>query len=113
MALPNLKAGTAQTIIQLLKDRNGISVDEIIELIDVSRSTVTSTLKKLRDSDQIHVSRWSEGQHNRALRVYTWGAGTDVAAPSKVVRIPAPKNVSNLPWPRCDVAASWVERRAA
>ena len=113
MAAPNLKASTAQTIIQLLKDRNGISVDEIIELIDVSRSTVTSTLKKLRDSDQIYVSRWAEGKYSRALRVYSWGFGTDVAAPSKVVRIAAPKNASNLPWPRCDVAASWIERKAA
>jgi len=113
MAAPNLKASTAQAIIQLLKDRNGINVDEIIELVDASRSTVTSTLKKLRDSDQIYVSRWSEGEYGRALRVYSWGSGADVAAPSKVVRIPAPKNVSNLPWPRCDVAASWIERRAA
>ena len=113
MALPNLKASTAQTIIQLLKNRNGISVDEILHLIEASRSTITSTLKKLRDNKQVHVSRWSEGECGRALRVYSWGAGTDVAAPSKVVHIPAPKNLSNLPWPRCDVAASWIERRAA
>ncbi len=113
MAAPNLAARTAQKVIALMKGRKEASANDIIKKLNVPRSTITSILKALYDTDQIHISGWIQYPTMPSVRIYSWGEGDDAEEPAKVFRPAEEAEVAGLPWPRCDVAASWVERRAA
>ena len=106
----NLNAPASQLVIKELKRGKRISSIELLEFVDLPQPTINSTLNLLHKRNFIHINGWTFNKRGMPIRLYLWGPGVDSPEP---VRAQKPKNElikpDNLPWPRCDVAASWIK----
>jgi hypothetical protein len=105
----NLYAKNPTKVSNALKELGQASSKRLAEVTELPRGTVTGVLKALRDADMIHIGSWEMNRTTMMTRVYKWGPGKDVREPVFTPRIKTcdPTN-SKLPWPRADIAASWL-----
>lgn len=106
----NLNAPAAQLIIKELKRGERLSSIQLFEHVDLPQPTINSILNLMHKRAIIHINGWTFNKHGMPVRLYKWGEGVDSPEP---VRAQKPKDKlvkpDNLPWPRCDVAASWIK----
>jgi hypothetical protein len=106
----NLKAPAAQAIIKELKRGERLSSVQLFDHVDLPQTTINAILNSLHKRAIIYIDGWTFNKTGTPVRLYKWGAGVDSPQP---VRAQKPKDKlikpSNLPWPRCDVAASWIK----
>lgn len=86
-----------------------MSAQQIFEHVEASKAYINATLKVLRKQKKIYIGSWGFTDAGVAFEKYSWGNHSDKARP---VRAQKPKSKlfdDDLPWPRCDVAASWIK----
>lgn len=105
----NLKAQNPTLIQEGLKELNESLVGDLADHINLPVSTVSAVLAELHRRRMVHISGWGRSKQGRPLRIYTWGDGHDAKQPLKTSK-PKKEVVEEvqLPFPRCDIAASWL-----
>jgi len=103
----NLKSPQSVRIQGYLEGVDEASAARIADVLDIPHATVTATVYELYRCGMIYVSNWDRTAHGAPFKVYKWGDGDDAPLPPKRVKPPPPAEVV-LPFPRCDVAASWL-----
>ena len=105
----NLQSPCAQYVITVLKELKYASTIEISKRTDYPYQSVNAILGSLYKLKQIHVYDWQVSSKRRLSRVYAWGEDIDMKQPPIAPMLKVHKSpISNLPWPRCDIAAAWM-----
>lgn len=107
MSSINLKSPQSMRIQGYLEGVDEASAAVISDELGIPHATVTATLSELYRCSMIYVSNWNRTSRGLAFKIYSWGEGEDAPMPPKKLKPPPPKAVV-LPFPRCDVAASWL-----
>lgn len=104
----NLKSERSLSILNGLAELEKASASELAEYLDIPKSTVDVTIKEFYKRGTVYVSGWVANKQGTYLRIYSHGEGKDVKQPIKS-SAPKPKVEDvQLPFPRCDTAASWL-----
>lgn len=105
----NVYAKNPTKIVNALKAVGQASSKRLAEITKMPRGSVTGAIKALYNAKMIYIGTWELNRTTMPTRVYKLGAGIDAKTPIFLSR----KKVDNpthtrLPWPRADVAASWL-----
>jgi DNA-binding transcriptional ArsR family regulator len=105
----NLNAKNPTKVSKALIKLGQASSKRLAEVTKMPRGSVTSAIKALYDAEMIHIGCWELNKTTMPTRIYKWGPGQDIKEPIFISK----KKVDNpthtrLPWPRADVAASWL-----
>lgn len=107
----NLASPSARAVIKELKRGECLTSAQIQEHVDVSKPLINAILNELHARKMIHVGDWRFSLTGVPSKMYAWGDDADKRLPVKAQK---PKKEllddEDLPWPRCDVAASWIKR---
>lgn len=107
MSSINLKTPQSLRIQGYMESVEETSTAGIAEALDIPQATVTATVAELYRRELIHVSNWGRTEWLSPFKIYKWGDGVDVPLPPKKSKA-APPKAEVLPFPRCDVAAQWL-----
>jgi hypothetical protein len=105
----NLRAENPTIIQNGLKELGeSLSVD-LADHVNLPVATVSAVIAELYKRRMVHISGWARNKQGTPIKIYGWGEGDDVKQPLKTSK---PKKVIEvevqLPFPRCDLAASWI-----
>ena len=106
----NLNAGNPRLIMKGLRLLGSATSMQLAAAVEKPKGGVDVVLKALHQQGMLHISGYETNKRGDYSRVYTWGRGEDVP-PAQ--RAPFQKNeveidLTALLWPRCDVAAAWL-----
>ena len=105
----NFHAKSATKIINALKELGQASSKQLTQVTEMPRGSVTNIIRALREADMIHISGWEVNKTTMHTRLYKWGKGLDVRIPVFTSKSKAYNPThTRLPWPRADIAASWL-----
>ena len=107
MSSINLKSPQSMRIQGYLESVEEASTSKIAYALGIPQATVVTTIAELYRCGMIYVSNWERTLRGAPFKVYKWGEGDDVPVPPRRPKAEPPKAVV-LPFPRCDVAASWL-----
>jgi predicted ArsR family transcriptional regulator len=110
----NLRAQNPVRIQEGLKEIGEATSFDLSEHVDLPLATVSAVIAELYRRGMVHISGWSRNKQGTPIKVYGWGEGEDAKQPIKGSK---PKKVIEvevqLPFPRCDTAASWLTHLVA
>jgi predicted ArsR family transcriptional regulator len=105
----NLRAQNPMRVQEGLKEINEATNSDLAEHVDLPVATVSAVVAELYRRRMVHIGGWVRNKQGTPIKVYAWGDGADMKQPLKTSK---PKKVIEvevqLPFPRCDVAASWI-----
>lgn len=109
----NLRAQNPTKIREGLQELGEALQSDLAEHVDLPVNTVGAVLAELYRRGMIHISGWGRNKQGTPIKIFAWGEGEDVKQPLKTSK-PKQEVVEEvqLPWPRCDVAASWIRTQA-
>lgn len=105
----NLRATNPTLVQEGLKELGEALAVDLADHVNLPVATVTAVLSELYRRHMVHISGWARNKQGTPIKVYGWGEGVDAKQPLKTSK-PKQEEVVDvqLPWPRCDVAASWI-----
>ena len=105
----NLRAQNPTIVQEGLKELGESLTIDLAEHVNLPLATVSAVIAELYRRGMVHISGWSRNKQGTPIKVYGWGEGEDAKQPIKGSK---PKKVIEvevqLPFPRCDLAASWI-----
>jgi predicted ArsR family transcriptional regulator len=109
----NLRATNPTIIQEGLKELGEALVVDLADHVNLPVATVSAVLAELYRRHMVHIFGWARNKQGTPIKIYGWGEGDDAKQPLKTSK-PKQKEVVDvqLPWPRCDVAASWIRTTA-
>ena len=83
---------------------------QLADSVEKPKGTIDIVLRALHQKGMVHISGYTTNRRGDYSRIYTWGRGEDVppAARSPFQKHEVEIDLTQLPWPRCDVAAAWL-----
>jgi predicted ArsR family transcriptional regulator len=110
----NLRATNPTIIQEGLQELGEALVLDLADHVNLPAATVSAVLAELYRRHMVHISGWARNKQGTPIKVYGWGEGDDAKQPLKTSKPKKEEVVVDvqLPWPRCDVAASWIRSTA-
>jgi predicted ArsR family transcriptional regulator len=110
----NLRAKNPTIIQEGLKELGESLTVDLADHVNLPHSTVSVVLAELYKRHMVHISGWARNKQGTPIKIYGWGEGDDAKQPLKTSK-PKKKIVDEvqLPFPRCDTAASWLTHLVA
>lgn len=109
----NLKAQNPTLVQEGLRELEQTTTTQLAEHIDLPVSTVGAVIAELYRRHMVHIAGWSRNKQGTPIKIYAWGEGDDVKQPLKTSKPKKETEVEvQLPFPRCDIAASWIRTTA-
>jgi len=110
----NLRATNPTIIQEGLKELGEALAADLAEHVNLPVATVSAVLAELYRRGMVHISGWARNKQGTPVKIYGWGEGKDAKQPLKTSKPKQEEAVVDiqLPWPRCDVAASWIRSTA-
>jgi len=105
----NLNGPKPLLIQQGLQELGETDTNDLAEHVDLSVATVAAVLSELYKFRRVHICAWARTKRGVLIRKYAWGDGEDAERPLKTYR--STQSMATevpLPFPRCDIAASWI-----
>ncbi len=105
----NLRAQNPMLIQNGLKELGDALTIDLADHVNLPHATVSAVVAELYRRRMVYISGWARNKQGTPIKIYGWGEGDDAKQPLKTSK---PKKVIvdevQLPFPRCDVAASWL-----
>ena len=110
----NLRAQNPMRIREGLQELGEALPVDLAEHVDLPKNTVDAVLAEMYRRGMIHIGGWARNKQGTPIKIYAWGEGKDAKQPLKTSKPKKEEAVVEvqLPWPRCDVAASWIRSTA-
>lgn len=105
----NLRAQNPLIIQEGLKELGEALTNDLAEHVNLPVATVSAVVAELYRRRMVHIGGWVRNKQGTPIKVYAWGDGVDMKQPLKTSKPKKETEVEvQLPFPRCDVAASWI-----
>jgi hypothetical protein len=104
----SIDAPAAQLIAREIKRIDKVTLASLADHIDLPYTTISSLVSAMHKQGRIHISGWLHSEKGVPKKMYTWGEGKDAPASMRAQKPKTKQSDTGLPWPRCDVAASWI-----
>jgi len=109
----NLRAQNPVRIQEGLKELGEALTNDLAEHVDIPVATVSAVLSELYRRGMVHIAGWARNKQGTPIKIYAWGEGKDAKQPLKTSKPKKETEVEvQLPFPRCDIAASWIRTTA-